>query len=69
MHTGFWCGKLREREHLEDLCVGGTVILKWVFRKWYGGMDWIDLAQNRNELQAFVNGVMNNWVEQNGVIF
>jgi len=23
------------------------VILKWVFRKWDGGMAWIDLAQDR----------------------
>jgi hypothetical protein len=69
MHTRFWCVKLRERDHLKDRGVDGKVILKWVFRKCCGGMDWIDLAQNRNEWQAFVNGVMNNWVSQNGGIF
>jgi hypothetical protein len=26
------------------------------------GMDWINLAQNRNGWQAFVNAVMNLWV-------
>jgi hypothetical protein len=26
---------------------GWEVILKWVFRKWNGGMDWIDLVQDR----------------------
>jgi hypothetical protein len=56
MHTGF----LRERNHLEDRGVDGTVILQWFFTKWDEGMYWIDLAQNRYEWQALVNGVMNN---------
>ena len=33
MHTGFWCGNLRERDHLEDAGVYGTIILKWFFKK------------------------------------
>jgi hypothetical protein len=28
-------------------------------------MGWIDLAQNRDKWQAFVNVVMNLWVPQN----
>ena len=27
-----------------------------------GGMDWIDLAQDRDRWQALVNTVMNVWV-------
>jgi hypothetical protein len=27
-----------------------------------GGMDWIDLAQDRDRWRALVNGVMNLWV-------
>ena len=34
VHTGFWRGNRREREHLEDLIVDGMRILKWMFRKW-----------------------------------
>jgi hypothetical protein len=31
----------------------------------WGGMDWIDLAQDRDQLKALVNTVMNFWVPQN----
>jgi hypothetical protein len=31
---------------LEDIGVDGTVILKCIFEKWGGDMDWFDLAEN-----------------------
>jgi hypothetical protein len=31
--TGFRCGNVRERHHLEDLVVHERIILKWIFRK------------------------------------
>ena len=43
MHTGFWCGNLKEGSHLEHPGVDWRVILKWIFEKWNGGVDWIDL--------------------------
>jgi hypothetical protein len=43
---------------LEDPGVVGRVILKWIFRKWDGGMDWIDLAQARDMRRVLVNALM-----------
>jgi hypothetical protein len=36
VHTGFWWGNLRERDHLEDLSVDERIILKCLFKKWNG---------------------------------
>jgi hypothetical protein len=30
---------MREEDHLENPGADGRIILKWVFRKWVGGMD------------------------------
>ena len=58
MHTGFWWGKLREGAHLEDPDVEGRIILKWIFEKWDGTVDWIDLTEDRDRWRAPVNAVM-----------
>jgi hypothetical protein len=62
VHTEFWLkpeerrtlGRPRRRweDNIEmDLEEGG-----------WGGMDWIDLAQDRNSWRVLVNAVMNLWV-------
>jgi hypothetical protein len=46
---------LRERDHMEDPGVDEGIILRRIFRKWdRGGMDLIDLAQNRDRWRALL---------------
>jgi hypothetical protein len=57
---GFGLGNLRERDHWGDTGVDGRIILRWLFMKWdVGGMDWIELAQDRDRWRTLVNAVMN----------
>jgi len=63
MYTGFWWGNLRERGHLEDPGIDGSIILSWILRKYnVEGMDWIDLAEDRDRWRTIVNAIMNLWV-------
>jgi len=49
-YTGFWWGNLSERDHLEDPCVDGRIIIlvRWVFRKWdvwvWTGLIWLRIG-------------------------
>jgi hypothetical protein len=62
MHTIFWLGNLRERDHFEDLGVDGKNIridlreIEWV------GVYCMHLAQDSDQWRVFVNMVMNLWV-------
>jgi hypothetical protein len=46
-------------EGRKDLKVDGRIILIRISKKWVGGMDRIDLTQDRDRWWAFVNAVMN----------
>jgi hypothetical protein len=37
-YTGFWWENLRERVHLGDAGINGSIILRWIFRKWDEGV-------------------------------
>jgi hypothetical protein len=48
VHTRFWWGQLRERDHLEDPGVDGRIVVRWIFRKcdvgtWAGSM-WLRIG-------------------------
>ena len=62
VHTGYWWWRnLNERDHLEDLGVGGKGKNVKMDVKDTGSeaADWINLAHGRNIWRAFVNTVMN----------
>jgi hypothetical protein len=58
-YTGFGENPLRERDNLGDTGVDGDNIKMDLQEVGYGGMDWIDLAQDRDRWWALVNAVMN----------
>jgi hypothetical protein len=47
------------RRPLGNPGLDGRIILKWIFERLDGGMDWISLAKDRNRWRALVNTVMN----------
>jgi hypothetical protein len=59
VHTGFWWENLKERGQLEDLGVDGKIILKWIFGKWNGVIDWIHMTRDKDKSRALVNAIMN----------
>ena len=58
-------GKHEGRNHLKTPGIDGRIILKWIFGKWVGGMDWINLAEDRDKWGAVVNAVMKLWLPWN----
>jgi hypothetical protein len=59
MHVGIWLEYQKERDHYEDIDLGGRIILEWILEIGWSGMDSIDLAQDRDQWRALVHTVMN----------
>jgi hypothetical protein len=57
--TGFWWESQRERDHLKDQGVDGKMGKKWTLGRLVGGVELIQLAQDRDRWRAVVNAVMN----------
>jgi hypothetical protein len=51
-------GNLKERNHWGDPDVDGKIILRWISGSGMWGMDCVELAQDGDKWQAFVNAVM-----------
>ena len=51
-HIGFWW------VNFKYLGVGGRMILKLVFNRKNCGVEWIDLAQDRQRWRALVNALL-----------
>jgi hypothetical protein len=51
---GFCWVNLRERDHRGDPCVGGRIILGWIFRKWnvgvWTGLGWFRIKTGGEKL-------------------
>jgi hypothetical protein len=55
MNTKFWA-----EGHSEDLGIDGMIILECISETWGGRcVDWIYVAQDRDQWRAVVNTVMN----------
>jgi len=58
-NKGFWWGDLREGDHLENLGLDWSLILKLILKKW-GGEPWTGLiCQDRDRWWWLVNVIMN----------
>ena len=63
MYSGFWWGNLKERGNLGDPGVNRRNNTKMDLQEvGFGGIDWIELAQDRDRWRSLVNAVMNNRV-------
>jgi hypothetical protein len=65
MHIGYWWESQKEKDNIEDKCIGEWIILKRILEReseTEDGMEWIYLAQDRDQWRALVNTLMNLWV-------
>jgi hypothetical protein len=67
MRNAYWWQSQKARDHWENQDVGGWTILKWILEIGWDGVDWIDMAQDRDKWKSLVNtvfepsGSMKSW--------
>jgi hypothetical protein len=61
MCAKFWLESLKGKYHSEGQGVYVRIILKWILVKYDWGVDWINLAQDRNRWRALLIAVMSLW--------
>jgi hypothetical protein len=53
-YTGFWWENLKGRDHFEDSGVDGSIILRWIFRKWdvgsWTGSSWLQIGTDSGHI-------------------
>jgi hypothetical protein len=59
---GVLLGKPEGKRPLESLRFRWEDNNKWIFMKWNGDMEWINLAQDRGRWRALLNAVMKVWI-------
>jgi hypothetical protein len=52
-------GKMKERDHLEDLDIDGEINIECTLKKGWDCVNWIDLAQIRGRWEVVVGAVVN----------
>jgi hypothetical protein len=57
--TRFRWQSLEEIDHLDDRDVDERMASEWILGRAVGGLEWIQLAQDRNRWRSPVNTVMN----------
>jgi hypothetical protein len=55
--AGLWRESPKERYHLEDQVVDERMGSEWMLERLAGGVEWINLAQDRGRWWALVNTV------------
>jgi hypothetical protein len=59
VHIGLWWRTLNKRGTWIEIDLDMSMILKWVFKKLAGSVEWNDLAKNWDKFRALVKVVIN----------
>ena len=60
MHIEIWWGDPTERDHWEDPDVDESIYINMNLQEvGWGGINWIDVAEDRDRWRGLVNAVMN----------